>query len=85
MMVLAKTARNPESRIANRFECTLGVGIEKIMFAERCGAALDGFDATQHCAGVQVLRTKDLRHTVDPFEPRQEREIFPYGAQQDLV
>ena len=55
------------------------------MFAKRRDAALNGFDATQHRSGVKVLRAKSLSRTVDPFEPRQKREILPNGAQQNLI
>src|SRR5262245_11163080 len=67
------------------FECALRVRIEKIVLAERRDAALNGFDATEHCPGIEVLRPKNLGCAVDPFQPWQKREIFPYGAQQDLI
>ncbi len=59
--------------------------IEKIVFAKCCDAALNGFDATQHRSGIKVLRAKSLSRAVDPFQPRQKREILPYGAQQNLI
>ena len=77
MMVRAKIAQARVSDRPNRFKGALGMRIEKIMLAERRDAALDGFDATEHCPGVEVLRSKDLRRTIDPFEPRQEREDLP--------
>src|SRR4030095_3175777 len=45
----------------NGFECALRVRIEKIVLAKGRDAALNGFDATWHRPGIEVLRPKDLR------------------------
>src|SRR5215470_4945851 len=67
------------------FEGALWVGIEKIVFAKCRDAGLDGFGATEHASGIEVFRAKYLSGAVNPSEPGQKREIFPYGAQQNLV
>src|SRR5690348_9098058 len=54
----------------NRFEGTVGAGVQKIVLANRCHSAANRLDASEQASSVKMLGPEHARTAIDPPEPR---------------
>src|ERR671914_361949 len=55
------------------------------MFTDRGHSAANCLDAAEQRSGVEMLWPKHLSGTVNTFQPRHQRQVFPDRPQQHLV